>query len=64
VALAESGRQQPPVTPLLVTMFVGSALRRVQADRSCDDLPEGVPEVFIDYLRGLNQPQPGRAGFR
>jgi hypothetical protein len=54
VALAKSSGQQTPITPLLVTLFVGSALRRVQAGRSCDDLPEGVPEVFVDYLRGLN----------
>jgi photosystem II stability/assembly factor-like uncharacterized protein len=54
VALAKSGGQQAPITPLLVTLFVGSALRRVHAGRSWDDLPEAVPEVFVDYLRGLN----------
>jgi hypothetical protein len=41
VALAKSREQQTPVTPLLVTLFVGNALRRVHAGRSCDDLPEG-----------------------
>jgi hypothetical protein len=54
VDLAKSGGQKTAVTPLLVTLFVGSALRRVQAGRSCEDLPKGVPEMFVDYMRGLN----------
>ena len=33
VVLAKSGGQQTPITPLLVTLFVGSALRRVHAGR-------------------------------
>src|SRR5262249_3923690 len=52
--LAESGGRQTPVTPLLVTLFVDSALRRAVDGRSFDDMPEAVPEVFIDYLRRLN----------
>jgi hypothetical protein len=54
VALAKSSGEKTPVTSPLITLFVGSALRRVHAGRSWDDLPEAVPEVFVDYLRGLN----------
>jgi hypothetical protein len=52
--LAESGGQKTPVTPLLVTLFVESALRRTVDGRPLDDMPEEVPEIFVDYLRGLN----------
>jgi photosystem II stability/assembly factor-like uncharacterized protein len=52
--LAESGGRKTPVTPLLVTLFVDSALRRAVDGLSFDDMPEAVPEVFIDYLRRLN----------
>jgi hypothetical protein len=54
LTLAESGGRRTPVTPLLVTLFVDSALRRTVEGRSFDDMPEVVPEVFVDYLRRLN----------
>lgn len=54
LAMAESGGRTTPITPLLVTLFVDSALRRVLDERSFVDMPEVVPEVFIDYLRRLN----------
>jgi hypothetical protein len=54
LTLAESGGQKTPVTPLLVTLFVRSALRRAANGLSFDGLPEVVPEVFVDYLRRLN----------
>jgi hypothetical protein len=37
-----------------VTLFVESAVRRTVEGRSLDDMPEVVPEVFVDYLRRLN----------
>jgi hypothetical protein len=54
VALAKSGGQKTPVTPLLVTLFVESAQRRVLEGHSLHGMPEAVPEVFVDYLRRLN----------
>jgi photosystem II stability/assembly factor-like uncharacterized protein len=54
LTLAESGGQKTPVTPLLVTLFVESALRRAADGLSFDEMPEAVPEVFVDYLRRLN----------
>jgi len=54
LTLAESGGQKTPITPLLVTLFVESALRRTVDGRSLDDMPEEVPEIFVDYLRRLN----------
>jgi hypothetical protein len=54
LALAESGGQKTPVTPLLVTLFVDSALRRAADGLPFSDMPEAVPEVFVDYLRRLN----------
>jgi hypothetical protein len=54
LTLAESGGQKTAVTPLLVTLFVRSALRRAANGLSFDGLPEVVPEVFVDYLRRLN----------
>jgi hypothetical protein len=37
-----------------VTLFVESALRRTVDGRPLDDMPEEVPEIFVDYLRRLN----------
>jgi hypothetical protein len=56
LAVAEAGRQgrPTPVTPLLVTLFVQSAIDRAAEGRSLDQMPDAVPEVFIDYLRRLN----------
>jgi hypothetical protein len=54
LTLAESGGRKTPITPLLVTLFVDSALRRAVNGLSFDDMPEVVPEVFVDYLRRLN----------
>jgi hypothetical protein len=54
LTLADLGGQKTPVTPLLVTLFVRSALRRAANGLSFDGLPEVVPEVLVDYLRRLN----------
>ena len=56
LALAEAGgRGRPtPVTPLLVTLFIQSAISRAAEGRSLDEMPDAVPEVFVDYLRRLN----------
>jgi photosystem II stability/assembly factor-like uncharacterized protein len=58
LTLAESGGRKTPVTPLLVTLFVDSALRRAEHHLSFDDMPDVVPEVFVDYLRRLNANEP------
>jgi hypothetical protein len=63
LTVAESGGSRAPVTPLLVSLFIDSALRRVSEGWSLDSMPEDVPEVFIDYLRRLNSSQPKQAGF-
>jgi hypothetical protein len=54
LALAEAGGQRTPVTPLLVTLFVQSAIERTAEGASLDGMPDAVPEVFMDYLRRLN----------
>jgi hypothetical protein len=46
VAVATAGGQRTPVTPLLVTLFVESAQRRVLEGRSLDGMPEVIPEVL------------------
>jgi hypothetical protein len=51
LALAESGGQKTPITPLLVTLFVNSAVQRAVDAHSFDDMPQAIPEVFVDYLR-------------
>jgi hypothetical protein len=57
LTLAESGGRKTPVTPLLVTLFVDSAFRRVMDRMPFEGMPDAVPEVFIDYLRRLNSSQ-------
>ena len=52
--LAESSGGKAPVTPLLVKLFVDSAVGRAAAGMSLHDMPRAVPDVFIDYLRRLN----------
>ncbi len=54
LALAEAGGRRTPVTPLLVTLFVHGAVDRAAEGGSFDDMPDAVPEVFVDYLRRLN----------
>jgi hypothetical protein len=49
--LAETGGEVTPVTPLLVTMFVDSAIGLAQAGLSLDKLPQNVPEIFNDYIK-------------
>jgi N-acetylglutamate synthase-like GNAT family acetyltransferase len=49
--LAETGGHATPVTPLLVTMFVDSAMSRAQAGLGLEGLPQDVPEIFVDYLK-------------
>jgi hypothetical protein len=39
---------------LLVTLFVDSALRHTADGLSFADMPEAVPEIFVDYVRRLN----------
>ena len=42
------------VTPLLVTLFVDTAVARAGASGQIEDLPVDVPEVYLDYLNRLN----------
>jgi hypothetical protein len=49
--LAEAGGQATLVTPLLVTMFVDSAMSRARAGAGLEGLPQDVPEIFVDYLK-------------
>ncbi len=51
--LAETGGQATPVTPLLVTMFVDSAMSRARAGLALEGLPQDVPEIFVDYLKRI-----------
>src|SRR5262249_30904726 len=43
LALAESGGKKTSVTPLLVTLFVHSAMRRAAEGLSLDDVPGAIP---------------------
>jgi hypothetical protein len=54
LALVQAGGRVLNVTPLLVTLFVEGALARSRENRSLDQLPTSVPEVYLDYLRRLN----------
>ena len=60
LALAESGGRKTPITPLLVTLFVRSAVQRALDGLSFDGMPQAVPEVFVDYLRRLNSQSDGK----
>jgi hypothetical protein len=62
LALAESGGRGTPVTPLLVTLFVDSAAKRAADGMTFDDMPDVVPEIFVDYLRRLNSNAPTTSG--
>jgi photosystem II stability/assembly factor-like uncharacterized protein len=42
------------VTPLLVTLFVDTAVARAAMLRQIEELPVDVPEVYLDYLDRLN----------
>ena len=57
LALVEAGGRALSVTPLLVTLFVESALARSREHQSLEALPASVPEVYLDYLRRLNPDQ-------
>ncbi len=59
LALVQASGRTLNVTPLLVTLFVDSALARSRAHRSLEELPTSVPEVYLDYLRRLNPKQGG-----
>lgn len=54
LALAEAGGRRTPVTPLLVRLLVESAVAQAVEGKSFEDMPDAVPEVFVDYLRRLN----------
>jgi hypothetical protein len=62
LAIAEAGGDETPVTPLLVTLFVDSAVRRTAAGQSLDGMPHAVPEIFVDYLRRVNAGRSDEAG--
>jgi hypothetical protein len=51
LALAEAGGKATAVTPLLAKLFVDSAIRRTEEGTGLQDMPQDVPEIFIDYLR-------------
>jgi hypothetical protein len=54
LALAEAGGSATSVTPLLVQLFIDSAIERARDGGSFEDMPDAVPEVFIDYLRRVH----------
>src|SRR5271166_1168112 len=62
LAIAAAGGNETSVTPLLVTLFVDSAVRRTAAGQSLDDMPHAVPEIFVDYLRRVKAGRTGEAG--
>jgi photosystem II stability/assembly factor-like uncharacterized protein len=57
LALVENGGTIT-VTPLLVTIFVDSALGLLRGGRAIEELPPTIPDVFIDYLQRLNPKVP------
>lgn len=55
LSIAESrDRRTTGVTPLLIKLFVDSAVKRASEGSSLDDMPQAIPEVFVDYLQRLN----------
>jgi len=62
LAIAAAGDDETPVTPLLVTLFVDSAVRRTAAGQSLESMPHAVPEIFVDYLRRVKAGRSGEAG--
>jgi hypothetical protein len=61
LALAEAGGSATTVTPLLAALFVDSAVNRARGGQQLEDMPDVVPELFLDYLRRLN-PMSGTPG--
>ncbi len=60
LGVAEAGGRATTVTPLLVTIFVESAMSRARDGMALDDLPQDVPDIFLDYLKRI-QAGPGTA---
>jgi len=59
LALAEAGENATPVTPLLVRLFVDSALNRTASGQGLGGMPQDVAEIFLDYLRRVWVPVAG-----
>jgi photosystem II stability/assembly factor-like uncharacterized protein len=45
---------ETPITPLLVRLYIDKAVALLAAGRSLDNLPASVPDVYFEYLAGLN----------
>jgi hypothetical protein len=54
VSLVSSDARLSTATPLVAVLFVESALQRARQGRVQGDLPDLIPEVFLDYVRRLN----------
>jgi hypothetical protein len=45
---------KPPIIPLPVRLFVEDAKRLIRLNRSLDELPSSIPEVYFNYLEQVN----------
>ena len=50
----ERGSPNLEVTPLLIKLFVLTAITFVQNKRNLEELPLSIPETMLDYLRQVN----------
>jgi hypothetical protein len=53
------GPREVPILPLPVVLFVVNAIRLIENNRSLDELPKSLPDVYSNYLRGTNPKMPG-----
>jgi photosystem II stability/assembly factor-like uncharacterized protein len=45
----------PPVTPLLVRLYLEQAVEIINQGRSLDEMPPSIPELFVAYLKAVHR---------
>ena len=64
LAMVEESANDTGVTPLLLTLFVESAVRETESGLALDDLPSSIPETYLAYVRSFEQEPAARRGRR
>ncbi len=57
LTVVESGGERLSVTPLLLKWYLENAISRVQSTgslKAIETLPLSIPEIILEYLRGIN----------
>jgi hypothetical protein len=54
LSMVEAGSKRTQITPLLVKVFVDTALEEVKRGKTLEELPQSIPDAIIAYLQNLN----------